>query len=72
MKTSTISWLLTMSSGAGYTHGQSLDPNICIGPLTTASNCNVYTSRLEVCNSLRGSAAVECWCPQTILDAIAG
>ncbi|EXJ68780.1 uncharacterized protein A1O5_07711 [Cladophialophora psammophila CBS 110553] len=47
-----------------------LDASDCVGPLTTASNCNFFASKLNACNSLSGSAAASCYCPQTVFDAI--
>ncbi|KIW91567.1 uncharacterized protein Z519_07534 [Cladophialophora bantiana CBS 173.52] len=47
-----------------------LEASDCVGPLTTASNCNYFASKLNACNSLSGSAAASCYCPQTVFDAI--
>jgi hypothetical protein len=49
-----------------------LNPDICIGPLSSAPSCNFYEHKLQVCDNLQGSAAAKCYCPQTVLNAIAG
>lgn len=49
---------------------QTLDVASCVGPLTAAPNCDFYGSKLTACNSLRGSAAASCYCPQTVFDAV--
>jgi hypothetical protein len=49
---------------------QTLDVDSCVGPLTAAPNCDFYGSKLTACNSLRGSAAASCYCPQTVFDAV--
>lgn len=50
----------------------SLIPGICVGPLSSASNCNFYAHKLKICDKLEGSAAAACYCPQAVLNAIAG
>lgn len=60
-------------------YGQSLtllDTSNCvggIGHLTTAPNCNFYETKLVECATLtQASAASACYCPQSVLNAIAG
>jgi hypothetical protein len=51
---------------------QVLDPSFCVGGLTTAPNCDFWASKKLACHRLRGTAAAQCYCPQTVLNAIAG
>jgi hypothetical protein len=55
-----------------HVHSQVLNVSACVGPLTAAPNCDFYGSKLDACNNLVGSAAAQCYCPQTVLNAIAG
>lgn len=50
----------------------SLNPALCIGPVKSFPSCDFYAHKLEVCDTLRGSAAAACYCPQAVLNAIAG